>query len=271
MADKFKNPARYRLDFIKENTFNRVWSLRMTRLRVILVSLAVVAGGAALIWVFFAYTPMRQLLPETLSGDLRNQYLEVALKLDSLEQAARINEAYIANVAAILNDEIPADSAMAAAAAQVALSDSLLAASELEKEYVRRYQEEERFNLSVLSPIAAEGMIFNSPVPAGTEIADKGNPATGVSFANSAQLPLAAVYRGTVLGVFTAADGTSTIVVQHPNDFVSVYSGLADVYTAQGRKVAAGQRLATSARGAGTVYELWHNGTALDPREYISF
>ena len=43
----YKNPARYRLDFIKENTFNRVWSLRMTRTRVFLVTAAIIAGGAA--------------------------------------------------------------------------------------------------------------------------------------------------------------------------------------------------------------------------------
>ena len=36
----YKNPARFRLDFIKENTFNRLWTVRMTRARVVLVSAA---------------------------------------------------------------------------------------------------------------------------------------------------------------------------------------------------------------------------------------
>ena len=91
----YRNPARYRLDFIKENTFNRVWSVRMTRARVFLVSAAIIAGGAALLWVIIAYTPVRQLLPGALKGDLRAQYIETAVKLDSLEQAAARNRAQL--------------------------------------------------------------------------------------------------------------------------------------------------------------------------------
>ena len=101
----YKNPARYRLDFIKENTFNRVWSLRMTRTRVFLVSAAIIAGGAALLWVIIAYTPVRRLLPGTLKGDLRTDYITAAIKLDSLEQASARNAAYIANIAALLQGD----------------------------------------------------------------------------------------------------------------------------------------------------------------------
>ena len=180
MAKNYKNPARYRLDFIKENTFNRVWSVRMTRTRVALVTAAVTAGGAALIFFIIAYTPLRRMLPDSLSGDLRNRYLETALRLDSLEQKARLNDAYIANLASILSDELPEDSAMYRAAEKVMLDDSLLQASETERSFLRRFEEDARFNVSVLSPIAAEGMVFNSPVSAGTDISDMPGGRPGV-------------------------------------------------------------------------------------------
>lgn len=51
---KPRNPARFRLDFIKENTFNRLWSIRMTRTRVVVVSLVIAAAGLALVWAIFA-------------------------------------------------------------------------------------------------------------------------------------------------------------------------------------------------------------------------
>lgn len=268
MAKEYRNPARYRLDFIKENTFNRVWTLRMTRTRVILVSLAVVAGMLALLWVIMAFTPMRGLLPGALRGDLRGRYLETALRLDSLEQAARINSAYLANIVAVMTDDLPEDSVRALAAETVYAADSLLAATEAERRFVESYRQEERFNLSVLAPIAAEGMIFGTPVPVeaahGTSTDGK-----ALEITTGRAMPVTSVYRGTVLAVGTDGNSRYTVTVQHPNDFVSIYSGLGEVFVAKGKKVTAGQALGqTAARGTFT-FELWHNGTALNPEEYV--
>lgn len=245
-----KNPAIYRLDFIHENTFNRVWSVRMTTWRVVLVAAAVAAGVAAIVWCVMAYTPMRRLLPGALKYDLRAQYIEVALKLDSLEQAARANDAYIANLVNLMRGEAPEAPASAVEVPEARI-DSLLAASEAEKAFVRRYEDEERFNLSVLAPIAAEGMVFTSPLPV-----------QGIA---------AAAYRGTVVSVAVGTDGLSTVTVQHPNDFISVYSGLREVYVDKGRKVAGGQRLGSAPGRERPGFELWHGGSQLNPEDYISF
>ncbi len=268
MADYSKKRERYRLDFVKENTFARLWSVRMTSVKVIIVSTAVIAGFAALLWLVMAYTPIRHLLPESLSGDMRNRYLETALRLDSLEQAARINDAYIANIVAIMRDDLPGDSVLQLAAAQVIASDSLLLASESERQFVREYEEEERFNLSVLSPIAAEGMIFGAP--ATSVIKTESLPTQGLKITTARNIPVQAVYRGSVVDINTGSSGLSTVIVQHPNDFISIYSGISDVYVAKGRKVSAAQSLGNTA-GDSFTFELWHNGTALDPQDYIGF
>ena len=271
MAAKYKNPAKYRLEFIKENTLNRVWSIRMTRTRVILGTAAVIAGVAAIIWVILAFTPMRALLPGALRGDLRGKYLETALRIDSLEQAARINSAYLSNIVAVMTDELPGDSARALAAEQLSLSDSLLAATEAERLFVSRYDEEERFNLSVLAPIAAEGMIFGAPVAAAAAIAPTTDGSEGVLISSGRSLPVLSIYRGTVLDVHVLPDNRYSVMIQHPNDFITIYNGLGDVFVTKGKKVAGGQSVGqTSVKGA-FVFEIWHNGTALDPREYIGF
>lgn len=270
MAKKFKNPSYYRLDFIKENTFNRVWSLRMTRTRVMLVSCAVAAAGAALVWVIMAYTPLRYLLPGTLHGDLRNQYLETALRVDSLEQKARLNDAYLANIAAILSDEIPEDSAKTRAEKQLAITDSLLRASEAERAFLQKYEDEARFNLSVLSPIAAEGMVFSSPISATVEVSDLPGANVGLRLWAAKAAPVSAIYRGSVLGVYSRPDGTSAVTIQHPNDFISIFDGLGDVFVDKGTKLVAGQRIGHTTPGRATTFELWHKGNELNPRDYIS-
>lgn len=259
----YKNPARFRLDFIKENTFNRIWSVRMTRARVLIVSAAVIASGLALLWVALAYTPLRQLLPGALKGDLRAEYLDTAVKLDSLELAAGRNAAYLANIAALLQGEVAEGDT--AVAPEIAVDDSLLAASEAEKQFVRSYESQARFNLSVLAPIAAEGMVFASPV--GATAQTESLATNGLRIKGPRNTPVSSVYRGTVVLMSTGSDGMTTIAVQHPNDFVSVYSGLGEVYVDRGQRLESGQRLGQA--GDRAVVELWHKGTALDPLDYI--
>ena len=239
----------------------------MTRTRVVIVSSAIAAATCALIWCLFAYTPLRALLPGSLSGDLRAQYQDMAVRLDSIETAARQSSAWSANISAILRGELPQPDTVATAT--VHITDSILAASEAERQFVRSYEQEERFNLSVLAPIAAEGMVFTSPLSSPADV--RGLASGGVSVSSTRAIPVAAIYRGTIVALSVDDDGLSTIVVQHPNDFISVFAGLGNVFVSQGRKVAAGERLGDTSPRQAMRFELWHSGSALNPREYIAF
>lgn len=273
VSGDFRNPRRYRLDFINERTFNRVWTIRFSRVRVILFFLTVVAAIAALVFVILFYTPVRRLMPGQLDGDLRSRYIDMALSLDSLEQEARINDAYLTNIGDILMGRVDPDSTRESIAAGmlVASADTLIAASEAERRFVKSYEDAERFNLSVLTPIAAEGMTFYSPVPGVISEPRHNETATAVTFDEKMLLPVSSVYRGTVIGIYAGQADTRTVIVQHPNDFISVYGGLREVFAAVGDKVSAGQRIGHSGEGKCFSFELWHNGSATDPTDYIGF
>ena len=278
-GNKVRNPARYRLDFIAENTFNRVWSIRLTRAKVVLASAAVIAALAALVFVAIVYTPIGRYLPIGMQEDVRTNYLDAAIKLDSLENVIRRNDAYLGNILTILSDTeekraLTADTSAASGLKDLkeAEADSLLRASEAEKRFVRQYEAGERFNLSVLAPIAAEGMVFYSPSGSSVRVEDDDDTSSDrVTLASGGRVTAAtAVYSGTVVGVYSGASGF-TILVQHPNDFISVYSGLGEVFVGKGRKVSAGQRIGHCTDGRPLSFELWHSGSPLNPREYISF
>lgn len=240
---------RWRVEIVNENTLARTWSIGLSGLRV-WIAVAVVTGAlASLIAVIFMFTPIGALLPGHLDGDLRSQYLDAALRIDSLERAMRHHEAYADNIRRIFAGEAD-DSIPAAVPHASANADSLLEASEAERRFVRQFDSRERFNLSVLSPIAAEGMIFENPV----------ENASGTGNIN-------AVYRGTVISVVRSPDGRFTISVQHPNDFLSVYSHLDEVYADKGSRLISGQRIGRAAGKPG--FELWHAGSQLDPTRYI--
>lgn len=242
---------RWRVEIVNENTLARTWSIGLSGLRVWIAAAVVVGAIASLIAVFFMFTPLGALLPGHLDGDLRSQYLDAALRIDSLERAARSHEAYADNIRRIFAGEAD-DRSAASQATPASVADSLLEASEAERLFVRRFDARERFNLSVLSPIAAEGMIFESPVE---NAAGSGN--------------VDAVYRGTVVGLTRAPGGSFTVSVQHPNDFLSVYSRLDEVYVDKGSKVLAGQRIGRTATGSRLDFELWHAGSMLDPEQYV--
>lgn len=268
---EFRNPRRYRLDFIAENTFNRVWTISFSRVRVIVVSLLIVAAISALMFVIVFFSPIRKLLPGRLEGNLRSRYVEMAMRLDSLEQRSKANDHYIVNLRQILSGNIDSVPPIPASVQTITKSkaDSMLAPSEAERQFVNMYEATDRFNLSVLTPIAAEGMVFYSPVPGAIVDPIKSENSHSVSFTQPDRLPVSAIYRGTVVSTYTGENGLHSVIVQHPNDFISIYSGLTNCFTAPGAHLSAGESLGLSGSGNTFTFELWHSGSPTDPSDYI--
>lgn len=240
-------PRRWHVEITDENTLVRILSFRLTGIRVYIAMLVVVASVASLLVVFFTFTPVgRWIWGER---NLREQYVDLSLRLDSISSVASVNDAYASNILAILTDSLSTDSIPAV---PPSVSDTLISASEAEKRFVEQFEAEKRFNLSVLAPIAAEGMFFEAPV---LHTGEGG--------------PVMAVYRGTVIGRYVSPDGKITLVVQHPNDFISSYGRLSDAYVAQGDNVTPGQRIGLA--DDEPVFELWRAGALLDPANYIQF
>lgn len=244
---------RWRVEIINENTLERTWSMRLPLTRALIVGGALVAAAVSLIIVLVVFTPVGTFFTGRLPGQMRDDYMRLAMRLDSVADVARINDAYASNIVAILTDSVSAPD-IAETQAEAIPVDSLLPASEAEKRFVKQFEAREQFNLSVLSPIAAEGMIFEPPTAS----------ANGVG-------PVAAVYRGTVIAAGTDEHGRGSVMVQHPNDFISVYAPLSEVYVEKGRNVQSGQRLGLSTTEAPLLFELWHSGTPLDPSLYINY
>lgn len=244
---------KWRVEIINENTLIRVWSLHLPELRAWIVGAALVAGMVSLVIVLLLFTPLGQSLRGHLPGALRGRYIELAMEVDSLHRAASVQQRYTDNIMAILNGTV-SDTVPAQALEGTMNPDSLLPASEAEKMFVQQFESRERFNISVLSPIAAEGMIFEAPT--------RDDEGSG---------PVAAIYRGTVVGVSYDSRGLATVTVQHPNDFISVYGSLKDVYVGKGAKVDAAQRIGVATTEQPVQFELWRAGSLLDATKYVNY
>lgn len=95
-----------RLVILNEDTFEEIFSLRLTLMNVFVVA---TSGAIAIIFVttlIIAFTPLREYIPGYASTKLRKEATELALKSDSLSDALRKNEAYQQAIIKVLNGEL---------------------------------------------------------------------------------------------------------------------------------------------------------------------
>ena len=134
---------RYRLEFINENSLERIWTLKFTRLRVILATLLSVSALGALLFVVLRYTSVGKFIPGWLEPDSKSRLVEMALKLDSMERVMNSERLYTANLMAILEgkatsiDSLNPEALPAPAIFSSQQTDSMLAPSEKEKAFVK--------------------------------------------------------------------------------------------------------------------------------------
>lgn len=272
--NKYKSPKRFRLTFINENTFSEVWTVKMTQTRVVLLIVAIAISIACIMATLIAFTPIRTLLPGYLKTSQRQENIINSMRIDSLTTQVDINNAYLLNITDILTDNVkseditvPNDSAL-----KVIPVDSIMVASSAERQFIQQFEADEQYNLSVLAPLVAEGMLFYAPV-SGASIDDRSVNEMSLSLIVPALSSVSAVYAGTVIDAYSDAIKGNVIIVQHPNDFLSKYVGVGEILCHVGAKVVAGQRIGIISRNTQPrfAFELWHKGTALQPLDYIAF
>ncbi len=273
---QLRTPRRFRLSFINENTFNEVWTLKFTGPKIIAAVAFLIFAIGCMVATIIVLTPIRTLLPGYLKKEQRQENIVNAMRVDSLSEIVKTNNAYMKNLTEILNpSSTPAKQSTPKAEIAALSPDSLLPPSENEKMFVHRFEEAERFNLKVKSPAAADGIAFFSPIN-GATVEDSRSKTTEVTLIAPKEAAICSIYGGTVIGTYTVLNQGTTTIVQHPNGFISKYSGITTPFAVIGDKVEAGSVIGLTGNGekaeeSQISIELWNNGTALNPRDYIPF
>ena len=136
-----------RLVILNDETFEEVFSLRLT-----LMNVFVFASIGAILIIFvttfiIAFTPLREYIPGYTSTKLKKDATELALKSDSLEFAIKKNEAYLESIKKVLNGnleyaKVNKDSILAISVDT--LPDLQLTATEAEMNLRKQVAEEEK-------------------------------------------------------------------------------------------------------------------------------
>ena len=252
---------KYRLTLTNENTLEDVVTLHVSKLNGLSWLVLVLGVLFVIASLIVAYTPLRNYLPGYMNSEIRAQVVDNALRVDSLQQLVERQNLYIMNIQDIFRGDVKADTVPSIDSLTTLRQDSLMARTKREEEFRKQYEEQEKYNLTSLTAISADGLNFHCPtrgIVSSSFNADQRHYGTDIA-ANPGESVLATLDGTVILSTYTAETGY-VIQVQHRQDFVSVGEAIALVGDTG--------RLTT---GPHLHFELWHRGRALNPEIYIVF
>lgn len=272
---------KYRLSIYNDDTFEEVWFLRLSRLNVFsIVGTSVLLFTIAII-VLIAFTPIREFIPGYPDGNMRRNIVENVYKLDSLEHELEIRDRYFQSINTIIRGGTPA-SYENAQDTTVTYEDITFAKSEHDSILRQQIEEEELFNLAILTNSGSKtdfsSIHFYPPVKG--LVTNSFNPNEnhfGTDIVAASNKVVVATLDGTVTMATWTLETGYVIQIQHENNLISVYKHNSEILKKVGNHVTAGEAIAIIGNsgeltsGPHLHFELWHNGTAIDPEDYVAF
>jgi len=292
MSEKPKNKKhftklrfKYRLLLINEENLEQRFSFRLSRLNVYSILVII-----SLFWIFLmayilAFTSIREYIPGYTDPNLEHQIYTLEQNLDSLENRLQTNDYYLNNIRKILNGEEIGSSDTSSFQTrkdygnitnQKSVDDSLLR-NELEKtgKYNIYYHEtEDVYNVQ----FSKGPKVFFTPING--IITNKFNAAKGhygIDIVAKHNDAIKAIDDGIVIFSGWTINTGYVIAIQHSGNMVSIYKHNSSILKKIGEYVKAGDLISIigntgeQSSGPHLHFELWVDGSAVDPLKYISF
>lgn len=225
--------------------------------------------------LIIANTSLRTMLPGYLQESQRSATEEGLLRLDSLMRVYETNQAYIDNFLRVTDTErLKGDTATLDSVSNELTVDSLMNPSKRESKFVNEMEDRERFNISVLAPLAAESMLFFPVNGDGIFTKESRDKEQGIVILPREESVQCAADGSVIALYYSAPDRGYVIVIQHNKGFVTSYSHVGTPFVSIGDYVNAGQVISLSSapdsKGVRKFgIRLWHNGLPLIPFDYL--
>ena len=274
--------SKFRFVVMNDQTLEEKFSLRLTPMNII-----VVGGSAALMLItltlyLIAFTPIREYIPGYADVNMRRNLIKMTLKTDSLMQKLNADEKYLSNMLDILNDR--ADTTLPKKKTGQQLYDSIQQLNKSVADSQLRWQIEnqEQFTLVNNGDKAFSSGIgsYSFFTPLKGNVTSKFSTTQkhyGIDIVSNANEGIKSALDGTVvIANFTSETGY-VIGVQHSNNLFTFYKHNSALLKSVGDYVKAGEVIAIIGNsgefssGPHLHFELWYNGTPVNPLDYINF
>lgn len=273
---------KYRVSVLNENTLVESWHVRLSRFSVLFYFLFFTAITFFLLSILIFKTPVRYYLPGFGDSGNRMQIIQEAARADSLLNRIELQAAYLDLIKQVVSGEVSVDSILPidSIEQQVDKYKTFVDASQNEKVFRQRFEEEEKFNLFELEtkPIANAEIFFRPVRGIISSSYNLREGRTGLVITTTANENVLSVLAGTIIYVSFTLDHEWVVMVQHHNNYISMYKNNTRVFKNVGDAVKAGETIAITGivsqertKDKLFYFELWKEGKAVNPEEYILF
>ena len=271
---------KYKLSFINENTLEEVWSFRLSLFSAFVTLTVYAISIITITALIIIMTPIRNYLPGYLDVEVRKEIMENALRADSLERMIQIQDLYLRNVTQIMSGEIELDSIRRIDSLAQTDVDYQIPRSEAEQAYVKDFEQDEKYNLTVLDVNASHSNTFFFYKPVNGMVSSRYQADIrhfGIDIAAKPNESVLATLDGTVVYAGYDPNEGNVIQLQHKNGFISIYKHNETLLKEPGQSVVAGEAIAlvgnrgVLSTGPHLHFELWLEGKPVNPEDYIVF
>ena len=271
----------YRMVVINEETFEERVQYRITKLSIILGSIFTATSIAGIIYLFIAYTPLKEYIPGYDSSELRKKAVQNLFITDSLITLYNQNLQYLNAVKAVLNEEIllenpelpeqnlQSDNQERISFVSTVPEDSLLRAFVSQQD---KYNPELRSSIAKIEPLLLPPAL--GPISQQFNLEEEHYAVDIVLKKNT---PIKAILEGRVIFAEWTAQTGHVIIVEHNKGILSVYKHNSSLSKKQGDVVQGGEVIALAGNtgdfstGFHLHFELWIDGYPMDPEIFLNF
>jgi murein DD-endopeptidase MepM/ murein hydrolase activator NlpD len=274
---------KYRLVIMDDETFEERLSFQLSRFNVLVLFSVLAIAFAFLIYALFIFTPLKEYIPGYGDTRVRKDLIIMKSRADSLEAALSTHELWMNNIKNLLEGNLDSVSLAKSAKEEffdtikldkIPIEDVLLReAIEREEEYALLFSEQQGkkqgsvFNLNFFPPV--KGYV--------TSTFDAEKEHFGIDIVAQEKSPIVATLDGTVFFAGWTMETGYVVGIQHTNNIISFYKHNSVILKKTGNFVRAGEPVAIIGNsgelttGPHLHFELWKDGIAVNPENYLIF
>ena len=269
----------YKVVVSSEDTFEEKFAFKASKINVFVLMLvySVILISFTISVVFF--TQLRELVPGYSSSDLLSRAIYLTQKTDSLERQIELNNKFYKSIEDVLSgktdefierDNITVDSSLNE-------KNFFSISPNSEDSILRNYVDsQDKFNLTK-NELVIENKMFFSPIKGDiTQTFNFEENHFAIDIAADIGTPVKSILDGKILFSEWSVDTGHVIIVDHGDNIVSVYKHNSKSLKEQNDFVQAGEVIAYSGNqgslssGPHLHFELWKNGTPIDPEPLLN-
>jgi hypothetical protein len=254
------------------------WQADLSPAMLTTICIAVVTLVFGVLLLLVAYTPLLDLMPgyRTNAGRSREMLIRSIVRIDSLERKMNEMLTYNENRILVVSGKTPTMHSVQNDSLH--RSKTFVAPSKADSLLRQKIENDERYRLNNTQPNRVEQNSLNAVSPMYGLISERFNSQglLGVRINGAKDSQVSAIANGVVVFTDWSPEAGHSVVIQHKDNYLSVYRHLSGVLLSKGERVQGAQAIGYAgsdkdAELSMLEFELWREGKAVNPELYIIF